>query len=131
MVVDSSSNIVLQLFRYTVAGGSAFIVDFSLLWFLRDKMELPLQLSVIIAYIVGLIITYLLSIFWIFDKRQKGSQVVEFTIFSLIGIIGLGLTSLFMWIFTDLLDVYYMVSKLFTTAIVFIWNFVAKKKILF
>ena len=44
-----------------------------------------------------------------------------------IGVIGLGLDTLFVWIFTDSLKIYYMLSKIISTILVFIWNFGARK----
>ena len=36
-----------------------------------------------------------------------------------------------MWLFTDRLDMHYLLSKVLTTAITTAWNFLAKKFILF
>lgn len=106
-------------------------MDFGLLYFLTECIGVHYLLSTTIAYAVGLIITYLLSIYWIFDKRSTRNWVVELAIFTLIGVIGLGLTSLFMWLLTEKFYVHYLLSKIVTTGIVFIWNFIAKKLILF
>ena len=48
-----------------------------------------------------------------------------------VGIIGLGLTEGLMWFFTDLVGLHYMLSKLVTAALVLLWNFIARKIILF
>lgn len=117
--------------RYVVAGGVAFTVDFVLLWLLTEHIGVHYLLSTVIAYSVGLGITYLLSVYWIFNERSTRNWVVELTIFALIGIIGLGLTSLSMWFLTDRLQIHYLLSKIVTTGVVFIWNFIAKKFILF
>ena len=57
--------------------------------------------------------------------------VAEFLIFLIIGLIGLGLTLLFMWLFVDVAGIYPLISKLVTTAIVLLWNFGARKIILY
>lgn len=130
-LINKSSNIYIQLVRYVVAGGVAFTVDFVLLWLLTEHIGVHYLLSTVIAYSVGLGITYLLSVYWIFNERSTRNWVVELTIFALIGIIGLGLTSLSMWFLTDRLQIHYLLSKIVTTGVVFIWNFIAKKFILF
>jgi putative flippase GtrA len=53
--------------------------------------------------------------------------IVEFIIYVIIGILGLGLDTLFIWLFTDKLKLYYMISKIISTGLVFIWNFLARK----
>lgn len=131
LLTDKSSNIYIQLFRYVLAGGTAFVVDFGLLYTLTNWLGVHYMVSTVISYTIGLIITYLLSIYWIFDKRRTNNRLMEFFIFSLIGLVGLSLTSFFMFLLTDILGIYYLLSKLATTIIVFIWKFIAKKFILF
>jgi putative flippase GtrA len=55
----------------------------------------------------------------------------EFFCFTLIGLGGLALNELFMWLFTDVAGFYYLISKIFSTALGYLWNFFAKKFFLF
>lgn len=128
---DPSGNMFVQLIRYFVSGGVAFVVDASLLYLLTEVVGLHYLLSTVISYSVGLVITYLFSILWVFDNRSVNNKLAEFAIFATIGVMGLGLTSFFMWLFTSCFGVFYLLSKIITTIIVFIWNFVAKKLLLF
>ncbi len=131
LIKSPTGNMWGQIFRYLVSGGIAFCVDASLLYALTEWLGIYYLVSSAISFSVGLLITYLMSIFWVFDYRSKEDKRVEFIIFLLIGIIGLCLTSLFMWIFTTKLSLYYLLSKIITTVIVFVWNFIAKKLLLF
>ncbi|MEI8086723.1 MAG: GtrA family protein [Paludibacter sp.] len=131
VLFGKANNAYIQLFRYLFAGGTAFLADVSILYLLTEYAHIHYLLSSLAGFSAGLTITYLMSIFWIFDEKSKNNKAVELTIFIIIGTIGLGLTSLFMWLFTSLLLLHYLFSKILTTAIVFVWNFVAKKQILF
>ncbi len=128
---EPTDNLFIQIFRYLFSGGVAFIVDFSLLYILTDVCGVYYLLSTIISFIIGLIITYLFSISWVFNQRKLNNRLFEILIFSIIGGIGLLLTTFFIWLFTDILHVHYLISKIVTTIIVFVWNFIAKKYILF
>jgi len=130
-VVGKANNAYIQLFRYLFAGGIAFLADVSILYFLTEYSHVHYLMSSLAGFSIGLTITYLMSIFWVFDEKSKDNKAVELTLFIIIGIIGMGLTSLFMWLFTTILLFHYLFSKILTTAIVFVWNFVAKKQILF
>jgi putative flippase GtrA len=44
-----------------------------------------------------------------------------------VGLIGLGLNALIIYIFTELAHVYYLLSKIISTIIVFLWNFLARR----
>ena len=120
-----------QLIRYTFVGGLAFFVDFGTLYLLTELFHLHYLLSAGIAFLLGLFTNYLLSIRWVFTTRSVRSKKVEFLVFAVIGLIGLGLNELFLWIFTDLLGIYYLLSKILTTIMVYLWNFFARKYILF
>lgn len=126
-----TSNTYIQLFRYLFAGALAFGLDVSLLYGLTEYLGVYYLLSSLIAFLVGLIITYVLSVLWIFDERRTQNRLIEIAIFGLIGGVGIILTGFFMWVFTSVLLLYYLYSKLLTTIIVFVWNFLAKKGILF
>lgn len=120
-----------QGLRYLLAGGLSFTVDFLLLKICTDYLGIYYLLSAVIAYSAGLFVSYTLSIKWIFDRRKFKNPWAEILTFTLIGVVGLGLTSLFMWLFTGICGIYYLVSKVLTTALVTGWNFTAKKVILF
>lgn len=129
-----SKSVLLQLIRYGLSGGLAFVVDFGLLWFITDICHAHYLVGAFCGYTAGLIITYLLSIKWIFsDRKLSHKQGAEFIIFTIIGLVGLLLTQGLMYIFTEYLfgTGHYLYSKLLTTAIVSLFNFVMKKLLLF
>ncbi|HBG40839.1 MAG TPA: GtrA family protein [Porphyromonadaceae bacterium] len=128
---EPSDNVFIQLFRYGFVGGTAFVVDFSVLYVLTRFAGLYYLLSAGIAFIIGLAVNYLLSISWVFNRRKVNNRFSELFIFTVIGIVGLLLTSLLMWLFTEQAGLFYLISKIITTAIVLIWNFTARKLILF
>jgi putative flippase GtrA len=121
----------IQFIRYTVVGGVAFSVDFGLLFALTDGFGLHYLISAAIAFLFGLTVNYLLSVSWVFDLRALADKRAEFAIFGAIGLIGLGFNELFIWFFTEHVHFHYLISKACATILVFLWNFVARKYILF
>ncbi len=130
-MTGKTDNIFIQFFRYCIVGGLAFLVDYCLLFLLSDKCGLHYLLSAGIAFIAGLVVNYLLSIFWVFSESRYRDKRIEFAFFAFIGVIGLGLTEGLMWLFTDLAGLHYLLSKLITAALVLLWNFFARKVVLF
>ena len=128
---EKTDNTFFQLIRYTFVGGLAFLIDFGALYILTEFDHFHYLLSAGIAFILGLLTNYLLSIRWVFATRIIRDKKLEFIIFAVIGLIGLGLNEFFLWTFTDLLDIHYLVSKILTTMLVYLWNFFARKLILF
>jgi len=129
--IGKTDSTLFQLLRYTFVGGLAFLCDFGTLFFLTEFFHIHYLVSAGIGFLVGLITNYYLSVKWIFNDRVFDNRLLEFLLFSLIGIIGLGLNEFFIWMFTYLFAIYYLISKIITTLIVYLWNFFARKFILF
>ena len=123
--------IILQLFRYFFVGGVAFIFDLGLLYLLTEYFNVNYLLSASIGFLFGLIVNYILSIKWVFNERAFENKSLEFFIFTLIGLIGLGINQFLIWLLTDVFLLYFMVSKIITASIVYFWNFFARKFLLF
>ena len=128
---EKPGSLVGQLFRYAVVGGISFVVDYGSLWLLTEKAGLPYLWSAAIAFILGLICNYLLSTAWVFGESKLKNEWAEFAAFAIIGVIGLGLNELIMYACTDGLSFHYMLSKIVSTGIVFFWNFLARRFLVF
>ena len=131
LLKNRTDNTFIQLFRYTLVGGIAFIVDFSTLFVFTEIFAIYYLISAAIAFLLGLATNYFLSIFWVFRKHTMSNRWYEFGIFALIGIVGLGLNEFFIWFFTEHIDFHYLLSKIVSTVFVYLWNFFARKFILF
>lgn len=112
-------------------GGFAFAVDYGGLFVLTRFCGLHYLLSATISFIAGLVVNYLLSTSWIFRVSKLKSRTGEFIVYGLIGVVGLGLNDLFLYLLTDGIGIHYMISKIFTAAVGMLWNFFARKIILF
>jgi len=121
----------IQFFRYIFVGGLAFIIDIGFLYILTNFFGYYYLISAAISFTLGLIANYLLSTHWVFNKHNLNNLTLEFSIFTVIGIIGLGLNELFIWVFTAELNIYYLTSKIFAAALILIWNFLARKYTLY
>lgn len=125
------SLILRQFLQYILVGGIAFVVDFSILFLLTDKVGLHYLASATIAFLVGLLINYVLCIAWVFDVRVISNRRHEFAIFASIGIASLILNNGLMYAFTDLGGQHYLLSKLMAASLILIFNFVLRRTILF
>ncbi|WP_414468386.1 GtrA family protein [Methanobacterium sp. ACI-7] len=131
LIKNQTDRTHIQFFRYIFVGGAAFIVDFASLYIFTDIFGIYYLISAVIAFILGLIANYVLSISWVFNNRTLDNKKSEFAVFAGIGIIGVILNALFIWIFTEYVlgNPYY--SKIITAAIILFWNFSARKITLF
>lgn len=131
LLKSKDSNLLGQILRYLISGGMAFVIDMGTMIACREIIGLREAIAASIGNFVGLVFTYLLSIFWIFDQRKYKNYIVEFLIFFLIGIGGTLITYGCMIVLVEKIHIHYIVSKVFTVVIVAAYAFIAKKIFLF
>lgn len=89
-----------------------------------------LDANPIVASTVGFAASALLN-YWLnhrvtFASRLPHSRALPR--FALVVTVGLGLTTVFMWIGIDLLDLHYLLAQVGTTCLVLVWNFIASRR---
>ena len=124
---DPTDDIFLQLFRYIFVGGTAFIVDFFFLYFFSDICGIYYLISAVFSFIISVLVNYVMSTKWVFNQNNIENKVLEFNLFMLISAIGLGFTEILLFFFTDIVGLYYLVSKIISAIIVMFWNFLARR----
>lgn len=139
LFVGDTDNTLIQFFRYLFVGGLAFIVDFVLSYVLfrfafHEKKEFG-WVANSLSFVAGLAVNYLISTFWIFKSSKVKNKLVEFLGFAAIGVVGLlltiGITKLFEIWLGDTTSLFQIIAKLVSTAVSFLWNFFARKILLY
>lgn len=125
--IKRTNNLLMQFIRYFFVGGIAAGVNIGLLFILTEICNINYVISNVIAFIFGLIVNYYLSKKIVFTNDNSINKVFEFIMYAIIGVVGLGIDTLMLWIFTDKFKIYYMLSKIISTIITFVWNFIARK----
>jgi putative flippase GtrA len=117
-----------QLFRYAFVAVFGLIIDFATVIFTKQVLHFHYLIAACCGFILGLIVTYILSNKVVFGQ-PKGDQRKLFLLFALIGLVGLALLNLLMWVLTGKFGLNYIVSKALATIVVFMWNFLARKRL--
>jgi putative flippase GtrA len=126
-----SDLVLIQFARYTVVGAIACFVDIALLFAITHYLHMNYLISAAIGFCAGISVNYVLCTLWVFPNRTMGNRLFEFLLFLAIGLIGLGINQLAMWFLTERMSFHYLFSKTNAVAIVFFWNFFARKIALF
>jgi len=121
-----------EFIRYFLASFLALLIDLSVFLFCSSILTLNKFFSAFIGFTSGLIVIYLLSITLVFQYRRLNQEKFrEITIFLIIGIVGLCITELSIYIGVSIIGVSPLASKLVGAAITFSSNFLLRKYILF
>lgn len=124
------NRLVEQILKFGVVGIIATGIDYILLIFLKEICGIDYLLASGISYSAATVFNYILTMRYVFEGKDNVSKIKEFSLFFVMSVVGLGVNQIVMWISTDILKIYYILSKILSTAIVMIYNFISRKVVL-
>lgn len=126
---DALLKLAKDFARYVVVGGAAFLVDYMILSTMLSFGGHYL-LATVAGFLAGLLTNYMLCVCWVW-RGTEARSIKDLFVFSAIGVGGLLLTALLMWIGVEQLELDARVSKIFIAAVVLIWNFALRRIFVF
>ena len=120
-----------ETWKYFLVSLAALGVDYGLLVFLTGVGRLHYLVSAAIGFSAGLAVNYALSVTLVFRERRLKSRRLEFAGFFAIGAIGLILNEALMKLFVETFGLAYVLAKIPATGVGFVFNFGARKVLLF
>lgn len=120
-------NWIIEFCGYLLVSLFALLVDIGLLYLLAEAFGLPLLAANAISFLTGAAIVYLACIFLIFERRRFTSVGPEFSIFLGIGLLGLGVNELTLWMAASFFGWQLIMAKLFAAGASFSSNFLLRK----
>lgn len=118
--------------RYFLVSIAAFALDLAVLSACLRLVEVEVPLSASIGFSAGAVLAYVLSTRWAFRHRAYGdSPRFEFAIFVAIGLAGLGVTQLVLWMGVGRMGLVPEAVKFAAAAVTFAFNYAVRKSLLF
>jgi putative flippase GtrA len=113
--------------RYVLVGGSAAIVNIGVLTILVEFCGLNFLLSNTCSFFAGLFVNYFLCKKFLFIKNTRIRKTHEFFLYVIFSLLSLAFDNFLLWLFTNIAGLFYVISKILSTAIAFWWNFLSRK----
>lgn len=131
-----------EIIRFVITGGVCFVVEFVMLVLLVDTLHLDTLIATPIAFLVSVIVNYLMCMAWVFEGTKDAGAAAKVG-FLVTSVIGLLLNELLMLLFRVMLGettllftifgfefTMYMLNKCLATLIVMVWNYFTKRAVL-
>lgn len=138
-----------QIMKFAGVGVVCFIID----WLIglvimniakaflgADSLELASMIGSAVGFSVSVIVNYILSFKFVFQRKEEMNRGKEFVVFIILSVIGLGINQLIIYIvigpfygnalwLQELINdsLAYTGAKVIATAIVMVYNFVTRK----
>ena len=150
-IKQTKQQLFWEIFRFLLVGGIATVADYITFYLFRQWIcpaawvgdTLSLVVATALGFVVGLIVNWVMSVTFVYrqvrDKKQAHSKK-SFLIFTVIGVIGLGITELGVWLLAQkiipeftflgvtefLLPWNEWVAKVVMTCLVLVFNYVGR-----
>ena len=119
--------------KYFLLGAVCFLVDFFILiLFLKFLPKVNYLIASAFSYSVGVILNYITSVRWIFQKRTfKTNWRLEFGIFSIIELSALIFMTASLFLLSGFFLVPVLIAKVMANMVSALYNYIVKYKFLF
>ncbi len=117
--------------RYLAASALALALDFGVYVGLIRLAGVHYLVAAPIGFALGLATIYLLSTRWVFRERRLADRRAEFALFTLIGLVGMALNQVVLFVAVQWLAASFEFAKIISAGMVFSFNFATRKLLLF
>lgn len=123
----SLRSLVGQFLKFGIVGVAAFAIDFGIMVLLKEMLGIAPVLAATVSFGVSVVFNYVVSMRYVFARRDDMSRARELVVFVALSVVGLGINDVLMLAGTEALSWDYRLVKIAATAIVMVWNFVSRK----
>ena len=106
--------------RYLIAGGLSFLVDFGLLWLMKEALGWPLWIATAVAFLVSFAFNYLIQRIFSFEATNPhGAALLKYTLL-------VAFNTVATVVVVDLISqtpAGWAVGKVVATALTTVWNY--------
>ncbi len=120
-------NVISEFFKFAFVGAVGTVVNLVILYLLTEKIGLYYMLSAILSFIVAMTSNFFLNKIWTFKENIKSEITKKYVQFGLVSISALLINLFFLYIFTEFLGIYYLISQVLAIGIALIINFLGNK----
>ena len=122
--------ISVQFFIYFIVGGLATIVEWAAFYVLNSLFAVHYAFATTLAFILSTATNWLFGRLILFrDSKQNTAK--ELVKIYMVSIIGLLMNIAIMFVAIEKLGIQDMIAKIIATGIVFIWNFLIRKLVIY
>jgi len=122
----------IRLIRFSIVGVIGAVINTILLWLFTDLAGIYYLYSSAIAIEIGILLQFLLNDRWTF-KEKKTRGVKQFIVRILKSNLwrsgGLVINIGVLYLLTEYLDVYYLISNIFGILCAFLWNYLLESRL--
>ncbi len=120
-----------QVFRFLIAGGTAFAVNIVALYVLTEFLHIYYLISTVGAFLVAFLVSFFLQKFWTFREHSRDNLHVQLPLYLGMQVVNLALNAALMYALVEYLHIWYILSQTIITLVLSVIIFFINKMYIF
>ena len=125
--LPTKQNIIKEFIKFGVVGAIGTLINIVLLYLLTEKVGIYYMFSAIFSFIIAMTSNFILNKVWTFRERIKLYVGKKYLQFGLVSVSALLVNLFFLYLFTEIFGIYYILSQTLAIGIALIINFIGNK----
>lgn len=121
----------IQIVKYVISGGSAAVVNLSILYLFTEFLHIWYLISASIAYILAFGVSFGMQKFWTFKDHETSDIHKQLSLYLVVILVNLGLNALFVYLLVEHTGIWYMIAQVISGLIIAVESFFVYKFFIF
>ena len=118
---------IKEIFKFGIIGFLGTIINLVFLYLFTDVAGIYYLFSAIFSFLIAMSSNFLLNKVWTFREDLRTKVVKKYFQFGIVSILALVFNLIFLFLFTDILGIYYLISQVLAIVLSFGVNFLGNK----
>ena len=119
--------VIDEFFKFGLVGFLGTLINLLILYVFTEFVGIYYLVSAIIAFFVAMTSNFILNKIWTFKEPIKLNVGKKYLQFSLVSVVALFVNLFFLYVFTEFLGIYYLISQVLAIGVSLIINFLGNK----
>lgn len=120
-------NSAKEFLKFAFVGLIGTLINIAILYLLTEKIGVYYMFSAIISFIVAMSSNFFLNKIWTFEEKIGFKIGGKYIKFALVSVTALLVNLFFLYVFTEVWDIYYIFSQVLAIGVALIINFIGNK----
>ncbi len=107
-----------KILRYLFSGSIAFGVNFFFLYALTEWVGLYYLVSAVMAFLVAVVVSFILQKFWTFQNNSKANLHRQATVYITIAIVNTSFNTLLVYTLVEYVGLHYLLGQFFSSGLI-------------
>lgn len=118
---------IKEFFKFAIVGGMGTVWTILILYLLTEFAGIYYIMSATLAFLFAMTHNFVLNKIWTFKEKIRANIKSKYIKFAIVSVVALGVNLSFLYIFTEFLGIYYLISQVLAIGVALIINFLGSK----